>query len=90
MHCQVVALTLETLQPSFSCRASNSQRRDGEPVAEQNRERRVKQEKAEQNRLFSVSSTPQVTSFFFFFLHVRDKASKKQILQVSAFLTNLE
>lgn len=72
-------LSLETLQLIFSCRASNSPRRDGEPLAGKNSKRRVKQEKTEQNRLFSISSAPQVTSVFFL-LEIRQV--KKQVLLI--------
>ena len=58
------AASLETLQPSFSCRASNSQRRDGEPLAEQNRnEEKRNRKRQSRTGSFLSSSAPQVAFF---------------------------
>lgn len=86
------ALRLVTLQPIFSCRALNSPRRDGEPLAQQNRKWRSETDR--QNRTgYSLSPLPLKSLFFFlFFLRARDKEGKKNktVLRMSPFLTNTE
>ena len=80
------AASLETLQPSFSCRASNSQRRDGEPLAEQNRNEE-KRNRERQSRTGSFLSLLLLKlPFFFFFLNQQEirqvKKNKKGIVSV--------
>lgn len=66
-------LSLETLQPSFSCRASNSQRRDREPLAEQNRKRsETAKDRAEQ----VIFWLPCSSSHLFYLLEVRQTKNR--------------
>lgn len=84
------ALRLVTLQPIFSCRALNSPRRDGEPLAQQNRKWRSETDK--QNRTGYFLSPLPLKSLFFYVLEIRKvkKTQKKTVLRMSAFLTNTE
>lgn len=74
------ALRLVTLQPIFSCRALNSPRRDGEPLAQQNREWRSETDR--QNRTgYSLSPLPLKSLFFFFFFYVLEIRRVKKTKQ---------